>query len=361
MRPLQARIHVGHLLDNYRYLKQRHGKDVFAVVKADAYGHGAVFCAQALAKEVDGFAVAFLEEAIELRAAGIQNKILLLEGVFSAQDYAAVEQWQLIPVIQNEVQWHWFTEYSWQKPTTIWIKLDTGMRRAGLDTIAFKQIVQAAKDNKAVAFIVAMTHFACADDPSHILNDQQWQHFCAETVGLFPVKSACNSSAVLYHPQYKDDIARVGLAIYGIHPSSTVHQNVQLKPVMSLYSQVFSVKHLRQGETIGYGAVFTAPRDMRVGLVACGYADGYPWSSNPGMPVMIDGHLSRLVGRVSMDMLSVELTQCDQGVGSQVELWGEHVCVNEVANQTNTTAYAILCHLKRAQKIYIGQNELEIK
>ncbi|MFH4355535.1 MAG: alanine racemase [Neisseriaceae bacterium] len=352
MRPLTAYLDLSALVHNYLYLKKLHGKQVFAVVKADAYGHGAVMCAKTLDAYVDGFAVAFLEEATELREEGVNKPILLLEGVFCASDYSLVEEKRLLPVIQNEAQLKWFLEYSWKKPITVWLKMDTGMRRAGFMPKEFLLAEQLLKADASVAGIVEMTHLCCADLLDNEFTEQQLNCFTTQSSQTANLKSICNSAGVLYHPRAYQDIARVGIAMYGINPIATTYSDKHLKPVMHLYSKIFSVKLLRRGEKIGYGGIFTAPYDMRIGLVACGYADGYPRVPSQDNCVWIDQVKSRIIGRVSMDMLSVELNRPQQGIGSQVELWGAHISVNEIALRANTISYELLSHNRRAKRVY---------
>ncbi|QRN41166.1 MAG: alanine racemase [Neisseriaceae bacterium] len=353
MRPLKAYIYLSHLVNNFIYLKQKHKGVSLAVLKADAYGHGAIRCAQALQEYADGFAVAFLEEALELRNHGITNPIILLEGVFSQTEYKAVDHYQLTPVIHHLQQVEWFLNHIWHNQIDVWIKLDTGMRRAGFMPMEFDNVLTKFKNHSRVNSIVDMTHFSSADELQSNFTRQQLDRFITTTHASGNLKSICNSSGVLYHPYAYQDIARIGIALYGLNPIPNIPKDIHLKPVMHLHSEVFSVRELKKGESIGYGGIFTAPYDMRVGLVACGYADGYPRVSSQDNFVWIDGVQSRVVGRVSMDMLSVELNRESQGIGSEVELWGEHISVSDIASKANTISHELLCHLKRAHKIYI--------
>lgn len=351
MRPLLAEINLSYLRENYQFLKSLHGGKMLAVVKADAYGHDAIACARALQDIADGFAVACLEEAIALREADIELPIVLLEGVFEAVEYRAVDEYHLWPVIQTKTQWIDFQEYSWENRTCVWLKMDSGMRRAGFQAAEYGAIYQEIQQHSAVGQIVKMTHLACADEENHSLTDQQINTFDQYAHGLCGEESIANSAGILAHSTARRDWGRAGLALYGILPAK--HLSGSLKPVMTLKTRVFAERQLAIGDVVGYGAIFRAQQPMRVGLIAAGYADGYPRVPSHDNPVWIDGKMSRIVGRVSMDMIIVELNDEKQGIGSEVELWGEHVSVNEIAERAHTIAYEILCHLKRAKKIFV--------
>ncbi|MBO7081749.1 MAG: alanine racemase [Neisseriaceae bacterium] len=354
MRPLTATINLSHLKDNYQFLKQQHGGKTYAVIKADAYGHGAVSCARALESEADGFIVAFLEEAQELRAAGIEADIVLLEGVFEASEYAEIERLNLSCVIQNEKQLQEFLQYSWKKPVCVWLKMDTGMRRAGFFPQDYVKAHQQLAQHSAVREIVKITHFSRADELSSDWTQHQTAIFDQTCAHLSGLTSLANSAGILAHSATHRDIGRAGIALYGISPfEDTQDFSGNLKPVMTLTSQIFGVRTLRAGESLGYGAIFTAQQDMRIGLLACGYADGYPRVPSNDNPVWIDGKQSRVIGRVSMDMMMVELNAPTQNIGSSVELWGEHISVAEIARRSGTISYEVLCHVKRAHKQWI--------
>ena len=351
MRPLIATIDLARLRANYITLKQLHGQRLLAVLKADAYGHGAVACARALQDLADGFAVACLEEAVSLRQAGISGPIVLLEGVFEAAEYAEVAALDLWPVVQNQWQLAAFLAHPWPQPVTVWLKMDSGMHRAGFDPADYAAAHAQLTASAAVAEVVKMSHFACADVPDDPMTAQQIQCFDAASARLPGRSSLANSAAILAHPAACRDWGRAGLALYGVSPLGEVDSRLQA--VMRLQTRVFGERHLAAGEAIGYGATFRTEVPTRVGLIACGYADGYPRLASTGSPVLIDGHASRVIGRVSMDMMTVELNQPEQGLGSMVELWGDGVPVQAVAAQAGTIAYELLTHLKRAQRCYV--------
>lgn len=350
MRPLVAVIRLAHLRHNYQTLKAVHGGRLLAVVKANAYGHGAVPCARALADLADGFAVATPAEGVELRQAGIQNPIVLLEGVFEAAEYAEVDAYRLWPVVQTQWQLESLLAHAWQRPVTVWLKMDSGMHRAGFFPHNFAPAHQALLQSPHVADIVNMSHFARADEPADPMTAQQLQAFDAAVADLSGAHSLANSAGILAHPAARRDWARAGIALYGIEPFAGACAD--LRPVMRLSSRVFAERTLQPGEPVGYGAAFVTEQSTRVGVVACGYADGYPRAAGNGCPVAIDGHAGRIIGRVSMDMLTVQLDDHHQGVGSEVELWGDRVSVAEVAERAGTIAYELLCNVKRATFVY---------
>ncbi len=350
MRPLIAHIRLNHLRQNYQTLKAMHGGKMLAVLKANAYGHGAVRCAQALADLADGFAVAAIEEALTLREAGITQPIVLLEGVFEAAEYALVDQHRLWPVVQNAWQLEALLAHCWQHPVTVWLKMDSGMHRAGFFPHDYAPAHQALSQSPQVAAVVNMTHFACADEPHKNMTAEQMAVFDLAVADLPGDISVANSAAILAHPNAHRHWGRAGIALYGVSPLGGADS--RFLPVMRLSSKVFGERVLPPGEPIGYGAAFVTPQSTRAGLIACGYADGYPRHAGTGTPVAIDGERSRLLGRVSMDMMTVQLADHHQGIGSEVELWGDAVHINEVAAAAGTIAYELLCNVKRAHFVY---------
>lgn len=348
MRPARALIDLAALRHNYRLARQLHGGRALAVVKANAYGHGAVRCAQALADEADGFAVAFLEEALELRAAGIRQPILLLEGVFAAEELAEVERHGLWTAIHHEAQIEMLARSALVAPIHVWLKINSGMNRAGFLPAMVDAAWQRLKASGKVAEITLMTHFARADEPQVITTAEQVERFEAATAHLPGARSLANSGAILGWPQARRDWARPGILLYGADPMPD--EGNGLLPVMTLESEVMAVREIAAGEALGYGGRFVAERATRVGLVAMGYADGYPRGVPNGTPVTVDDRPAHIIGRVSMDMLTVDLTDLpDAGIGSRVELWGRQVPVNRVAQAAGTIAYELLCNVKRVR------------
>ena len=350
MRPLNAQIRLENLRHNYQTLKNIHGGKLLAVVKADAYGHGAVRCAHALADMADGFAVATIEEALELRAHGIVQPIVLLEGVFEAAEYALVAEHDLWPAVGSQWQLEALLRHEWPNPVKVWLKMDSGMHRAGFFPHNFAAAYTALKQSPHVADIVKFSHFACTDEPGSGMTEMQLEAFDLGCEGLAGEESLANSAAMLAYPQTRRDWGRAGIALYGICPFGGADE--RLRPVMRLSTQVFGERVLQPHSPIGYGATFYTKKSTRVGLIACGYADGYPRRASTDTPVAIGGHRSRIIGRVSMDMITVELDAAHEGIGDEVELWGDTVNANEVAAAAGTIAYEILCNVKRAKFTY---------
>lgn len=360
-RPSRAIINLAALRQNYLTARHIHGGRAFAVVKANAYGHGAVECARALADIADGFAVALMAEALELRHAGIGNPILVLEGCFDAEELKAAQSFDIWVAVHQSRQIDTI-ESSGLPPSSIhvWLKIDSGMHRAGFALSEVDTAHQRLSGCSAVAAIDLMSHFARADEPDQDATYLQIQAFEAATGHLSGDRSLSNSAGVLAWPLARRDWARPGVLLYGANPLPAAfindHPEQKLSPVMTLESEVFAVKTLQAGEALGYGGTFVATGPTRVGLVALGYADGYPRVVPTGTPVSIEGRLSRIIGRVSMDMLTVDLTHTPEaGIGSRVELWGQTIDVNQIAQCAGTIAYELLCNVKRVQRLYINE------
>ncbi|UVE17689.1 alanine racemase [Pseudomonas sp. LS44] len=359
MRPARALIDLNALRANYRLAREVSGARALAVVKADAYGHGAVRCAQALHDEVDGFAVACIEEAMELRAAAIAAPILLLEGFFETDELGLIDQLDLWCVVHSLWQIEAIERAALQRPLTVWLKMDSGMHRVGLHPADYPAAYRRLQATGKVGKIVLMSHFARADELDSPRSNEQLAAFEQARQGLSAEVSLRNSPAILGWPelfpqQQSSDWVRPGIMLYGATPFEQPQAlAARLQPVMTLESKIISVRELPAGEPVGYGARFISERPTRVGVVAMGYADGYPRHAPTGTPVLIDGQASRLIGRVSMDMLTVDLSDLPQaGLGSRVELWGKHVLASDVAAQAGTIPYQIFCNLRRVPLIY---------
>ncbi|KPY14018.1 Alanine racemase [Pseudomonas savastanoi pv. phaseolicola] len=354
MRPARALIDLQALRHNYQLAREHRGGKALAVIKADAYGHGAVRVAQALEAQADGFAVACIEEALELRAAGIRAPVLLLEGFFEADELALIVEHNFWTVVHSTWQLEAIEQAQLAKPLTVWLKIDTGMHRVGLYPHEYQAAYQRLLVTGKVARIVLMSHFARADELNSGCSDEQFAVFESFRKGLAAEISLKNSPAVLGWPHIPSDWSRPGIMLYGATPFGQAHPLAdRLQPVMTLESKIISVRELPAGEAVGYGATFVCDRPLRIGVVAMGYADGYPRHAPTGTPVQIDGQPSRLLGRVSMDMLCVDLTGVPQaGLGSRVELWGKHVLASEVATRAETIPYEIFCNLRRVPRIY---------
>jgi alanine racemase len=332
-----------------------------AVIKANAYGHGAVHCARALSSEADGFAVSSLEEAIELREAGIIEPILLLEGFFSEDELACIVEQDLWLVIHAQWQVDILLAARLPNALQVWLKMDSGMHRLGLSPKDYKLAFEQLRGHKNVAKLVPITHLANADTPNSDHSMQQAVLFQRTLADLAPchASSLANSAALLAWPKLHQTIhnpvhwSRPGIMLYGAHPILASTQAPILEPVMQFSSRIIALRHLEKGDTIGYGSLYKAEQAMRVGVVACGYADGYPRSAKTGTPIAVDGHMTQLLGRVSMDMLYVDLSIVPSaGINSHVELWGKQVSANLVAQAAGTIAYELFCNVKRAHFDY---------
>ncbi len=356
MRPARALIDLDALRHNYRLARQLGGGRALAVVKADAYGHGAVRCAAALEPEADGFAVACIEEALALREAGIGAPILLLEGFFDAAELPLMLEHDLWSVVHAPWQVEVLERTPLPRPLQVWLKMDSGMHRVGIDAAGFADAWRRLEALPHVRPMVRMSHFARADELDCARTAEQLETFARASADLPGQTSLCNSPALLGWPQAGGDWARPGLMLYGVSPLPAGDgPAAQLRPVMTLESKVIAVRELAAGEPVGYGARFVTEGPTRIGVVAMGYADGYPQFAVNGTPVAIDGRPGRLVGRVSMDMLTVDLTGHPQaGVGSTVELWGSRVPATQVVAHSQTSAYRLLCAVKRVPLQYHG-------
>lgn len=355
-RPAVATIRLDAFRHNYRMARKMHGGKALAVIKANAYGHGAVQCAKAIKNEADGFAVACLEEALELRRAGIRNPILLLEGFFEAAELPEIVANDLWIVVHAQWQVDILLEAKLAKPLNIWLKMDSGMHRVGLSPTEYSQSFMPLCKHANVEKIVLMSHFANADNVNSQHTAEQVDVFKNTVAGLNSKAykaefSLANSAAILGWPIAQTNWSRPGIMLYGADPLMTV--DTKLRAVMQLTSKIISIRPIKKGESIGYGSMFTADKDTVIGVVACGYADGYPRSASNAAPAAVDGKMTKLIGRVSMDMLFVDLTDIASAkIGSTVELWGDQVLANNVAKAAGTIAYELFCNVKRVEFRY---------
>jgi alanine racemase len=355
-RPVQALIDLSALEHNLSVVR-RHAprSQVMAVVKADAYGHGLLRAAEALSR-ADGFAMLELDAAIRLRESGYRQKILLLEGFFSMEELALIEQYHLSTVIHNCEQLDMLCAYNSRsrfKPD-IFLKVNTGMNRLGFMPGHCSPVLEKIRSSRAAGKITLMTHFARADESGCDESiGEQLKHFAAIAAGRHFSCSLANSAAILRYPETHADWVRPGIMLYGASPlCGTSAAELDLRPAMTISSKVIAVQTLKQGEGIGYGHIFRADRPMRVGIVAGGYADGYPRHAPTGTPVLVNNRRTRIIGRISMDMLHVDLSELtDAGVGSPVTLWGKGLPVEEVAQAAGTVGYELLCALAHRMRI----------
>lgn len=320
---------------------------VVGVIKADAYGHGLIRMASALSG-ADAFGVACLEEARVLRAAGIHHPIVLLEGAFSPEEMTEVQALGLDIVVHHEDQVRMVECLPIGRAIRVWVKVDTGMHRLGFIPERVESIWARLSDCTRVAKpLRLMTHLACAHDSSDPFVAEQLDYF-HRYVPPQAEFSIANSAAILAWPKTHADWVRPGLMLYGVSPfDEGIGVDLGLKPVMTLRSELIAVKMVKAGETVGYGRTWQCPEDMPVGVVAMGYGDGYPRHAESGTPVLINGQRGMLIGRPSMDMLTVDLRACpDAEVGDPVILWGEGLPVEEIARWAKTIPYELLCSVR---------------
>lgn len=356
-RPAVAVIDLNAIRHNYRLAKSlaAHAK-AFAIIKANAYGHGAVRVAQALEAEADGFGVACIEEALELRDSGIKAPILLLEGAFTANELILADHESLSLVVHNSQQLEDLLVAKPKNKFKIFLKVDTGMHRLGFAPTEVKALWPRLQACQHLESITLMTHFARADELSSDYTLQQLQSFKAAVAGLTAPYCLANSPAILAWPATHYDCVRPGLMLYGASPFTQAPAAAQhLKPAMRLESALIAIRQLAAGETIGYGGRFRCEQATTVGVVALGYADGYPRHALDGTPIAVNGIRTRLIGRVSMDMLTLDLTGLNCQVGDRVQLWGDTVLATEVAAASQTIPYTLFTGVtRRVPLTYLG-------
>lgn len=352
-RPIHATVDLPAMQHNLA-VARRHarGRRVWAVIKANAYGHGIEPAVQAF-EAADGLALLDLAEAARARAAGWTKPVLLLEGFFEPSDLAEVERLGLTVVVHHAEQVRMLELHRSAKSTiSVYLKFETGMGRLGFDTLAGAREARGRLDALAhVRIDTLMTHLANGDrrdatqGPASV--DDQLARFAQLCEGWAGARSIANSAGLFFHPHVGGASVRPGIVLYGAAPDpSFVAADLDLRPAMHLRSRLISVRTLRAGGHVGYGSQFVAPRDMRVGVVACGYADGYPRIARTGTPVAVAGQRVGTIGRVSMDMICVDLTDAPAAdVGVAVELWGAGVPIDEVAASAGTVGYELMCAL----------------
>ena len=342
-------IDLDAIAHNYRLAKSlAPGQQALAVIKADAYGHGAVAVAKKLQAEADAFAVACIEEAVELRVAGIRKPILLLEGFFTADELNYISDQNLWTAVHNDSQIDAIANAKLNKPIDVWLKLDSGMHRLGFSPDEFVAAYARLKTLPQVGNILMMSHFSSADDLASPVTQNQLEIFDAVQRQCPVPMSIANSAATLMHNSAHRNWQRPGIMLYGSSPFTNQPDiDAQLKPAMTLTSEVIAIHDLQPGDPVGYSGTFVCDKPTRVGTVAMGYADGYPRQAKTGTPVIVNGQRTRIIGRVSMDMMTVDLTGIDARLGSKVELWGKNLLANEVAPWADTISYTLFTGITR--------------
>ncbi|MEY4420186.1 MAG: putative Alanine racemase [Pseudomonadota bacterium] len=351
-RPIQAFVHTDALRHNLTRMRAAApDARVWAVVKANAYGHGIERVFEGL-RAADGFALLDLDEAQRIRSLGWRGPVLLLEGVFETRDLELCSRLDLWHTVHCEEQIDMLSRHKTQVPHRIFLKMNSGMNRLGFTPTRFRSAWTRLNQLPQVDEISLVTHFSDADGSAGVA--QQMAVFAQATDDLPGERTTCNSAALLRHAADEAvaaDWVRPGIALYGSAPDFPEHTMAQwdLQPTLSLRSRLIATQDLQAGDSVGYGSAFTAEAPMRMGVVACGYADGYPRHCHTGTPVLVDGVRTRTLGRVSMDMIAVDLTPCPQaGFGSEVTLWGKAsqgavLPIDEVAQAAGTVGYELMC------------------
>lgn len=342
-RPLYAQINLAALRSNLACVRERApNTHVFAVVKANAYGHGLMRVLPAL-EDADGLALVELDAAVELRERRYSRRILLLEGFFQESELAEITNRRLATVVHDMEQVRMLEKAILARPLEVFVKVNTGMNRLGFRPAEVAGVCQRLATSPSVAALRLMMHFARADDEDGL--KEQLDAFESACRGLSYPRSLANSAGVIRYPEVGGEMVRPGIMLYGASPLPyDTAEMLGLTPVMTLRSQLIAVQELKANESVGYGATYTASRPHRIGVIACGYADGYPRHAPNGTPVLVCGKKVRMAGRPSMDMLTVDLTDVPEArVGSPVVLWGEGLPVDDVANAALTVGYELLC------------------
>jgi len=354
-RPIRATINSAAFAHNLGVARAHAGDSkIWAVLKANAYGHGLLRAAQAMGG-ADGFAILDFVDALRLRNAGIAKPILMLEGFFKPEDIGLLAKHRLATVVHNIEQVEMLEKTPVEGRIDVYLKVNSGMNRLGFTVDNLRLAWNALDANPAVESVTLMTHFADADGESGVAAQLQW--FRELTQPFDAPCSLANSAALLrYAAETRADWVRPGIMLYGCSPFSFKNAaDIGLKPAMTLASELIATQHLQAGEYVGYGHGYQATQEMTIGVVACGYADGYPRHAPSGTPVLVAGQRTHTVGRVSMDMLCVDISDIPEAyVGTPVTLWGEGLSCDEVATSAGTVSYELLCAL--APRVPVVEN-----
>lgn len=361
-RAAEVIIHLSAIKNNLQQAKiAAPNTKVYAIIKANAYGHGIISAAHAL-RNADGFGVASIDEALQLREKNIQKPLLLLEGIFEYSELEAVirhnleivihEKWQLDAINDLAVKMNKAGTAKNVSNVDIWLKIDTGMNRLGFSPKEVYSIWGNLRNSPVARSINIMTHLANADDTADQATENQLIRFESTTQNINAPKSIANSAGILAWPQTHANIVRPGIMLYGASPiKNMLASDYLLTPAMTLKSKLISIKALKKGSPVGYGGDWVAPNNTKLGVVAIGYGDGYPRHATSGTPVLVAGRRAQLVGRVSMDLISVDLGNLPQAkIGDEVILWGEGLPVEEIAQFAGTIPYELFCGITHRVK-----------
>ena len=356
-RPIYAEIDLRALEHNLEILREKaQGRDVWAVVKANAYGHGLENAVVAFAK-ADGLATIDLLDAKRARDYGWTKRILLLEGFFDRDDIEPLQELDVETIIHSPWQIAILKEMSLRK-VRVHIKVNSGMNRLGFLPIEVNRVWKQLQNIDGVRVMGVVTHFANAE-PTYQANGPATVQRQMTRMGRWGQEGAAacmaNSAGILWHPEVTGDAVRAGVALYGASPDSHIRRSeLNIIPAMTLAAKIIAIQQIAAGRAVGYGSRWVAKRASRIGVVACGYADGYPRTMPDGAPVWVNGRIAPIAGAVSMDMLAIDITDFpDVDVGTRVELWGKNLPVNQVAAACGTIGYELLCALARRVPIVV--------
>lgn len=351
-----AILSTENLLHNLQVVQSKApASKIIALVKANGYGHGLRSVSSRLDKHVFSLGVASSDEAVALRQIGVQCPITLMEGIFDADELLIASCEKFHVVFHDWWQIEALKKLSLPLPLTAWLKIDTGLGRLGFNPSEAKQAYQALLENVQISKPIGlMSHLACADEINHPLNNQQIQTFKNLVNDLPGPKSLCNSASLFNFPDIHYDVVRPGISLYGVSPiQGKSAAELNLKPVMTLQTRLIAVRTISKGSSIGYGSQFICPKDMKIGVIAIGYGDGYPRTIKEGAPILVNNNRCRIVGRISMDMTTIDLENSPNAqAGDPVILWGNDLPIEEVASYTSHSPYDMLCAVQSRVKFY---------
>ena len=341
---------ISHNLKRVRYFAPN--TEIMAVIKADAYGHGMLAVAEKLAGQLseqlsapDSFAVATPQEAFALRLAGCEKPIIVLQGFSNIDELNTFSELNLSTVVHQQIQLDYLQQADLPSPINAWLKIDTGMNRIGFSADKLDAAFGQLRNNKNIAQVFLMSHFANADDPDNIVNNKQLESFIKVTNDIDVSCSMANSAAIIRLPKSHFETVRPGIMLYGSSPFADVSaESLGLQAAMQFESFILDIKTIKAGESIGYGSTHLCQQETRLGIVAAGYGDGYPRHAKNGTPVWVNNQQCDLLGRVSMDSLCINLTNVEAKIGDRVVLWGKELSVDLIAQASGTIAYELLCH-----------------
>lgn len=349
----QAVIDLNALVSNYQYIDSlASNSNTIAVIKADAYGHDANKVALALSNKVNSFAVGFIDEALALRRGGIENEILILEGPFNKEDFNLAHKNNFTLMLHSDYQIQWLKSANTEISGDIWLKVDTGMNRLGFPVEQVDNVISQLSEQQKNKLVLC-SHFSTAEQVNNAKPIEQLAALKSLVLKHQCKFSMANSAGILNWPASHGDHTRLGLALYGISPIGDCPITQALIPVMTLQANIIAIHTVDIGETVGYGDTWQADRETKIATVAIGYADGYPRNAKSGTPVFINGRKAPLVGRVSMDMITVDITDlANAKIGDVVELWGKNINIDNVASNSDTINYELLTRVsKRVPKV----------